>query len=144
MPTPPYIRTSDGSIREGQIVRARDHPTITVDEPDLSFVRIDHQVRFQFGATEVVIESPFTLIEAAGFRHDLETDHRADLGPVLALYPDSLLSMGVSTDGDLRLDFESGATVVVPSSPHYEAWEVNGPGTRLVVCTPGGALGVWV
>lgn len=143
MPKPPYIRDTDGSTRQGKTAHPRDFSAIAVEERDLSFIRVDHQLRFQFGGTEIVIESPFTLV-SDGEAHELDPGQRAALGPVLALYPDALLALAVGTDGDLRLGFESGASLTVPPDPHFEAWEVSGPGTRLIVCAPGGhALSVW-
>lgn len=143
MPTPPYIQHSDGSIHEGQSVQPRDLPDIAVEERELTFIRVDHQVRFQFGETEVMIESPFTLL-AQGQEYESDPEHREGLGPVLALYPDSLRTLVVDQDGTLRLDWESGAALTVPPDPRFEAWQVSGPGHRLIVCTPGGSLAVWL
>lgn len=115
---------------------------VALEEHDLTFVRVDHQLRFQFGETEVVIATPFTLV-ADGREHKLAPEHRDGLGPVLALYPDSLVQLVIGDDGDLRLDWESGAMLTVLPDPSFEAWQVSGPGNRLIVCTPGGELAVW-
>ena len=40
------------------------------------------------------------------------------------------------SDGTLHLTFGSGATITVPPDPHYEAWEISGPGTALITCLP--------
>jgi len=48
--------------------------------------------------------------------------------------------------GDSGVQFESGSRFQVPSHPHYEAWNVSGPGTFLVVCMPGGGdaqVAIW-
>jgi hypothetical protein len=110
----------------------------------LSFIKVDHQTRLQFGETEVVIESPFVL-EVAGHKYYLDSSEGANLGPVLALYPGSLLTAAVDDLGTLSLHFSDGATVSVQQDPQYEAWQVNGPGNYLVVCTPGttGELAIW-
>ncbi|MGA3221830.1 MAG: DUF6188 family protein [Acidimicrobiales bacterium] len=51
----------------------------------------------------------------------------------------------VDSAGTLSLRFTSGATIRVDQDPQYEAWQVNGPGNYLVVCTPGttGDLAIW-
>lgn len=97
-----------------------------------------------FEATEVVIESPFVL-RRDGVEYTLDPGERANLGPLLALYPDSLSAATVDAASTLHLSFVSGATIFVPGDPQYEAWQVNGPGRRLVVCDPGteGKLSVW-
>jgi hypothetical protein len=141
----PYILGPDGLRREGETKRrdGQERP-LRIDEQDLSFIRVDHQTRLQFGGTEVVIECPFTL------RRDdrevqLDPADRGSLGPILTLYPDSLTSAFADDDGTLRMEFVSGTTIVVPQDPQYEAWQVNGPGAYLVVCTPGttGDLAIW-
>jgi hypothetical protein len=125
------------------MTHATDLSPLAVDAPDLSYLRIDHQARLQFGDTQVVIESAF-LLEARGVVHELDPGVRISLGPFLSLYPNVLSTLGVQRDGTLSLHFESGATVTVPPDPNFEAWQVDGPGTRLVVCPPGGSpLAVW-
>jgi hypothetical protein len=110
----------------------------------VSFIRIDHQTRLQLGEAEIVIESPFTL-RSAGSEYVLDPGERGGLGPLLALWPDELTMVRAGADGTLHLAFGSGATVIVPPDPHYEAWQVVGPGTALTVCLPGaeGELAVW-
>ncbi len=57
-----------------------------LEEPGLSFIRIDEQSRLQFGRTEVVIASPFVL-ELTGTVHFLDPHRHDALGPLVALYP---------------------------------------------------------
>ena len=141
---PPDIRDPDGTVHPGMINRGDDHRTLRISLCDLSFIRIDHQTRLQFGGTEVVIESPLVL-EVSGNCYELDPGERATLGPVLSLYPDSLSSASVDNAGTLFLRFASGATIRVDQDPQFEAWQVNGPGNCLVVCTPGttGDLAIW-
>jgi len=84
-------------------------------------------------------------VHADGVDHELDPERRGELGPLLAVYPNTLSSASVENDGTLRLGFTSGAHIVVPPHPMYEAWHVSGPGTRLIVCVPGnsGELAVW-
>jgi Family of unknown function (DUF6188) len=92
-----------------------------------------------------VIGTPFRLITKEGKR-TLDPDVRANLGPLIAIYPAYLASAEVETNLTLRLTFEGGATIEVPQNPHYEAWHVVGPGSRLIVCPPegDGTLSVWL
>jgi hypothetical protein len=107
------------------------------------YIRVDHQARLQFGPTEVVIGTPFVLV-ADGFQHALDPEKRHALGPLLGIYPDRLVKEAVDADGTLSLRFAGGAVLSVPPHPQHEAWQVNGPGNRLVVCSPSGEhLAVW-
>jgi len=111
----------------------------------LTFVRIDHQTRLQFGQTEVVIETAFELIDA-GRVVNLDPHDRAGLGPILSMYPDELAEATADENRVLQLTFVSGKQVTVPPNESYESWSLVGPGTSLVVCTPGvggGDLAVW-
>jgi hypothetical protein len=141
MPQQPHIRDSEGVVREGASLRPDEIALTELSGVDLSFIRIDHQTRLQFEDVEVVIESPFTLTS-----RDLTVtlDAREDLGPLLALYPDTLASLSVGSDCTLRITFVSGASLEVPADPQYEAWQVAGPAGALVVCQPGGeGLACW-
>jgi len=140
----PQIRDADGAIGRERTVLAGSDWQLDIEDPDLNFVRIDHQTRLQFGDVQVVIESPFVLT-IAGADHLLDPGDRCGLGPLLGLYPDSLTASRVGPDGTLLLNFAGGASVTVPPDVNYEAWSVNGPGNALVVCMPGtaGELAVW-
>ena len=144
VPKPPYIYDSKGNVREGVTNRAGDDRALRLPKADLSFLRIDHQTRLQFDTTEVVIESPFVL-QANGSTYRLDPGDRAGLGPLLAIYPDTLVDATVDGSAILVLRFASGASITVEQDPSYEAWQVNGPGNYLVVCTPGteGNLAIW-
>ncbi|MGZ6576096.1 MAG: DUF6188 family protein [Solirubrobacteraceae bacterium] len=111
---------------------------------DLTYVRIDHQTRLQFDDAGVVIEAPFTL-RRDGVDDLLDPADRSRLGPLLDLYPDTLSALDVDPYFGLRLGFHSTATVEVPAPPRYEAWQIIGPGSSLIVCPPSGSpgLAVW-
>ena len=50
----------------------------------------------------------------------------------------------VESDLTLVLAFQGGASLEVRPDPHYEAWQVTGPASRLIVWPPGGGnLAVW-
>lgn len=48
----------------------------------------------------------------------------------------------IAVAGGLTLALSS-ATLRVDPDPGYEAWELRGPGTEMVVCMPGGELAIW-
>ncbi len=125
-------------------VGADADPTVLIADSALTYIRVDHQTRLQFGDAEVVIETPFTLT-AAGVEHRLDPEARSGLGPLLAVYPNDLVAATARPDCSLVLDFVSGARIVIDQHPSYEAWSIVGPGSRLVVCPPAGAgtLSVW-
>jgi hypothetical protein len=144
MSEPPFIRESDDTTQQGKIAVTGQDWHREIANEDLTWVRIDHQTRLQFGEVDVVIESPFVLT-VGRIDYPLDPAARDGLGPLLGVYPDSLRSGHVDPDGTLRLDFASGASITVPSSPRYEAWSIVGPGNALVVCSPGtsGELAIW-
>ena len=102
------------------------------DDPALTYVAVNFQTRLRFGRTEVVIESPFRLT-VGDARHDLDPNDRSGLGPLLAVYPDILDRISMSSRGTLTLTFVSGASLTVEPDDHYEAWSVDD-----FFCPPGG------
>ena len=140
----PVIIRDDGTKDYGKIVRVEEGWQLDFAPSDLSFLRVDHQARLQFGQTEVMIESPFRM-SVGGVGYRLDPEDRPKLGPFLGLYPNSLATASVDAHATLNLIFTDGATIRVPADPQFEAWQVNGPGTFLVVCVPGtsGELAVW-
>lgn len=115
---------------------------ITLEEPDLTWIRVDHQTRLWFAAAEIVIECPFRL-ESGGVQHRLDPSDRGGLGPLLAVYPDRLVAGCADADGTLQLHFAGGAAITVPSHPDYEAWQVSQDDGLLLVCKPGGGVAHW-
>ena len=91
-----------------------------------------------------MIESPFALT-VGGVEYRLNPESRGGLGPLLDVYPDDLVAAVTGPDCSLTLKFASGARILVEQAPDYEAWEIVGPGSRLVVCPPAGngTLTVW-
>ena len=141
---PPFIRHTAGSEHQGKTLRAGSGWELKIDPCELSFLRVDHQVRLQFKKTEIVIESPF-ILRIGGVDYHLDPGERRNLGPFLGLYPNTLVSASVDAQATLQLAFGDGATITVPADPQYETWQVNGPGNFLVVCVPGtsGDLSIW-
>jgi hypothetical protein len=90
-----------------------------------------------------VIEGAFH-VRVAGVNHLLDPADRSRLGPLLDLYPNHLDSAGIDPDGTLSLTFARGGQIRVPPDAQFEAWQVVGPGRRLIVCPPNGQrLAVW-
>lgn len=84
------------------------------------------------------------MLTTASSAWQLDPEDRARLGPLLALYPDTLTAAIALPDGSLRLELMSGAVLTVPPDPKFEAWEVANPlGLFKLICTPGGALGIY-
>lgn len=140
----PYISRSDGTKDAGALIRGGEGWNLNIAPRDLSYLRVDHQARLQFGETEVVIESSF-LLQAGDVELSLDPGERGALGPLLSLFPNTLVDASVDARATLRLTFGSGGRVTVQADPHYEAWQVSGPGTFLVVCVPGtsGDIAIW-
>jgi hypothetical protein len=103
-----------------------------LEDPTLSFIRIDHQSRLQFGRTEVVIGSPF-LVEINGVVHHLDPRRWDALGPLVALFPGTLRWLWTSAEGQLTALFRNGARVTVTPDAITKAWSVGS-----VYCMPGG------
>lgn len=141
---PPFIRTIDGRDFPGWIDSTGTVRVIIVPDGTLSWIRVDHQTRLQFGEVEIVIESPF-LLRINGAEVTLDPAQREALGPLLAIYPDTVELARVDADATLRLKFQSGAEVAVRADPQFEAWSVVGPGTQMLVCVPGdhGEIAIW-
>jgi hypothetical protein len=91
---------------------------------------------------EVVMEAPCFVTDPGGTEHRIEHDNLGTIPALLALQ--SRIITEVSADhGSLRAVFDDGSTLMVPPLDQYEAWRIEGPGDRGVVCMPGGELAVW-
>jgi hypothetical protein len=101
-----------------------------LDEPSLSFIRIDHQSRLQFGETEVVISSRFAVVRDGGV-HRLDPQQSVGLGPLVSLFPGTVQWMWTSPEGSLTVVFRNGDVVSVDPDPSVRAWSVGS-----VYCLP--------
>jgi hypothetical protein len=120
------VKREHGQVVDG--CRIRELPDggreFVLDEPALSYIRIDHQARLQFGRTEVAIGSPF-LLAMAGAVHRLDPEQPGTLGPLLALFPGSLRWLWASAGGELAAVFDNGAQVTVVPDRAGQAWSVG-------------------
>jgi hypothetical protein len=103
-----------------------------LEQPAVSFVRVDDQSKLQFGETELVIGAPFRL-EIDGALHHLDPHRTRTLGPLLGLYPSTVRWVWTSAGGDLTAVFESGAALTVSPDPTLRAWSLGN-----VYCLPAG------
>ena len=101
-------------------------------EPELSWIRISYQTTLRFGEAHLEIECPFTL-KIGDTVHRLDPEDQQGLGPIIGIYPDSIVEAAMAPDGTLTASFAGGAQLTVPPDPDYEAWSVNG-----FFCMPGG------
>ena len=53
-----------------------------------------------------------------------------------------LTAFAIGDDGVLTLTVGEASVRAVPHAK-YDSWNVSGPDTQLVVCTPGGELAIW-
>jgi Family of unknown function (DUF6188) len=95
-----------------------------LDEPTLSFIRVDRQSRLQFGRTDVVVGGPF-LLRLDGIDHRLDPRHTDTLGPLLVLYPGTVRWLWATPDGDLLAVFENGSRLSVPTDRTGTSWSVG-------------------
>jgi hypothetical protein len=139
----PVIIDSDGRKVYGEIIHLTQTRTLAI-ESDLDYISINFQARLHFGKVVVEIGCPFVLTVDTAV-HRLDPEARIDLGPLLTLYPRSLFAAHVSAQAALHLDFDTGATLVVPQHAQYEAWQVHDDTGWRLVCLPGtsGEMAEW-
>lgn len=103
-----------------------------LDDPTLTYLRIDHRSKLQFGEAEVAIGTPFS-IEAHGVVHRLDPQRWDALGPLVAMFPGTLQWLWTSPEGALTAVFRGGSTLTVAPDPVSRAWSVGN-----VSCLPTG------
>jgi len=139
----PLIIESDGTRRKGSTRHLTDEWLLEFPDKTLRYLRFDHSIRLQIGASLVGIESPFELLRN-GATHRCDPDDPQSVVPLLKLWPDNLVTATVEPNATLTMSFTSGASISVAADPNREAWEVRGPGTFLVVCNMDpGSISVW-
>jgi hypothetical protein len=128
-------------VTDKRLAQARVLP---IEHVDLSYIRVDFRVGLQFGRVGIVIGCPFVLT-VDDVVHRLDPEEGIGLGPLLALYPASLSAAYVTDEAALHVEFDGGATIVVPPDAQYEAWEVHDDRGWLLVCVPGtsGEMAEW-
>jgi hypothetical protein len=144
----PFVRQGDEErqgITEGGdagVVVANRLLNALVGKPLVQF-RMCYGVHLQVGDDhEVTIETSLEVINGdAQWSGEPFTAEAA--GALLPLISREVTAAGIARDGTITLGLGS-ATLTVPPSPMYEAWQVNGPHGLLIVCSPGGHnVAIW-
>jgi hypothetical protein len=130
----PTARRDHGSVDEGFLIRELPDggSEFVLEQPEVSFIRVDDQSKLQFGETELVIGAPFRLT-IDGVLHHLDPRRWKALGPLLGLYPSSIRWVWTSAAGVLTAVFDSGAALTVSPDPTIRAWSLGN-----VYCLPAG------
>jgi hypothetical protein len=131
---PSTARRDHGLVDEGFLIRELPDGgrEFLLEEPAVSYIRVDDQSKLQFGETELVIGAPFRL-EVDGVVHGLDPQRWKDLGPLLGLYPSAVRWAWTSVGGDLTVVFDNGAVLSVAPDPTLRAWSLGS-----VYCLPAG------
>jgi hypothetical protein len=93
----------------------------------------------------VTLSTPFNVRERDN--REWHTVDPEEGGPalgrlVVALRNKAATRCHISADGTLALEFGGDVTLSVPPDAHYEAWDVDHKGFK-IVAGPGGALAIW-
>lgn len=100
-------------------------------------VAYELRVLFDSGERVYVDVTNFRFIDATGGQWEVRVeDDPVTAGPVLGLRRDRVTGAHVD-DWELTLLFDSGARIICPPDPDYEAWAVSIPGGTWH-CRPGG------
>jgi hypothetical protein len=109
---------------------------------------VDHEYTLGLLSLAVAEQPEYVWLEMGGrfvYRPPDAAEHLLGLqddpvhfGPALALFGDTVSEASVSAAGELTVRFESGAELMVPTDPNYEAWRLNAPGVPTIVSPPGG------
>ncbi|MGV9411370.1 DUF6188 family protein [Nocardia sp. NPDC003693] len=101
-----------------------------------------HVIVLTAGVYEIRVESELVVHRAAGsVSHRLAGETRVD--DLAEAVHGVIVTATVESDGELRIDLDTGHRLVVEPDRFFEAWTVTDPGRYLVVCMPGGELAVW-
>jgi hypothetical protein len=89
------------------------------------------------------LETTCEYLDRAGSVHEIDPEEATSVGPVLASVGQRV-DRASTTGGRLELSFSDGARLRCDPHAQYEAWHIAGGFPQhLVVCLPGGELGVW-
>lgn len=110
---------------------------------------IDHRVTLRlFGSTEydgtITLETPFKVTPMGHPAITVDPAEKMTLSPVLECFGKTVAAVSVSrTAGTLTVTFTDGTVIEAASDPHYEAWDVNAPGVKIVALPGGGEPALW-
>lgn len=95
--------------------------------PSTAMLRIEEAFHLMHGETQCFLRAG----QFAGIEHLFALLHRP------------IISATVGETGRLDLAIDGGAYLVVEPDQQYEAWTLSADNGLLVVCLPGGGVGVW-
>jgi hypothetical protein len=109
------------------------------------------QVWFDFAVTllfendvTIRIEQPFVLEPRDGSQQVVEVGQEgASVCRALDVLHLQVSEGWAYEDGRLEVNYTNGLRLTVPAYYDYEPWQLNGPGSLLIVSTPNGKLGIW-
>jgi hypothetical protein len=139
--------TSVSVQQEGGLAELPDRWVLPYRGLKISQITVDYALTFSLeGQATIVIESDATLADRPGRAPEARTVElhpgRQDVGSALTLFGATVNSGVAFKAGTLRLVLDH-FQLTVRADPHYEAWNVVGPGDMRLVCMPGGQLAVW-
>ena len=92
---------------------------------------------------EIVIEDGHGFIagldDTVGFVPLVELQ----VGQVRKMVGETIGRVHIEGAGELNIELTAGIRIIVPSNERYESWQILGDKGDLIVCMPGGELGVW-
>jgi hypothetical protein len=138
------VETSFRDAKNGWLIslEGREVTACTVDYAfSLCFWALDEPTAY------LRIEQPFAFVEPDGTCYLLVPERkRRELAPALDCFGKTVARLFIDRrSGSLDLAFEDGTRVTVESHPEFEAWDLTGPGSLKLVCTPGGGEpAMWV
>lgn len=117
------------------------------------------QLRFDYAVTlcfqghsdrfyDLRLGSPFQFF-VDGNWHEVIPEELSSCHSILQLHTDTVSSSSILKDGELRMAFKSGASLVAGANEKYESWEFgmstnNAPEESwLLICMPGGEIAVF-
>ena len=93
---------------------------------------------------QIALGGAFALRSADGTEQQLNAeDPWETLTPLLRLRHASIASASADRAAVLQIGFADGTTLSVQPDPHYENWEVSGPGFQIVAPPGGGDPLIW-
>jgi hypothetical protein len=125
-------------------VEDNDGWTFNLKESLVTQLKVDYRFTLLLeNGVEIVIEEPFVLRDARGRATVPPGEKAYEVQAALPLFNQRVMQMRAFLDGTLRVAFDGGSEIEVPSSAAYENWQVVFPDGRTWVGIPGGGVTVF-
>ncbi len=92
---------------------------------------------------KLFIETPCFLRGPSGVSL-LTPAKSASLAPILSFFNAPVRSIAIRKTGRLALSFGDGTLLEVEPDDAYEAWQLGGSGSFLLICSPGGEVSAFL